>query len=158
MIEFIRKNNKLIFNLLILVLLLQFGCKTYPIYNCYKPEMTNVKISWGVLNNSDSSESGFRLTSNGYFENFSKKNNSINILNTGYLDSIKTCKILKYIKHGMMKTQTLYEPGDIIRFITLTNEETSLYWKVRWNTKFSHDGNKLMNSIYDSLSKFIQLN
>lgn len=142
----------------LLSIILIFSCKTntYFIQDCFKPEMTKVILSWGETINKDSLKTNYTLFSNGNLIKSVLVKNKNDSFNLGYLKPYQTCRILKFFKTAMIKAQTIYEVGDTLYYMSLKNEETSIYWAIRWNPGFKTESSKYIRSFYDSLDIFIK--
>jgi len=141
-----------------LCMIFVFSCKTntYNIQECFKPEMTNVILSWGKIINQDSIKTNYTLFSNGNLLKSITVKNKDNSMNLGYLKPYQACRILKFFKAVMIKSQTIYEVGDTLNYMSLKNEETNIYWAIRWNPGFNTESSKFIRSFYDSLDVFIK--
>ncbi len=160
-----RKKIKFLCFISICYLFLLFaGCKTYEICECVRTVSPELDLNWGEKDTVTKTINEYFLESNGKLtkvkiQNYHTKNSEKNKTSevVGYMNCENYCKIVKFIRAAMLKTQVINEPGNIVNFINYFDARNQVYWNVQWCPAFGTPNSKMLRQIDDSIYVYVSL-
>ncbi len=128
--------------------------KEKKLADCFSENTKDIRITWGQRDAEEHRSNGFYLLTDGtvkFFAYDSVTNKSLE-REIAVLNSETVCHIHERLKLAIIKTQALYSPGPISRYITYTNPHTQTTKTGLWNAEFSNIGSQYFREVYDTLN------
>lgn len=148
----------LIFSILLLFTLPScslFKSNQKQLVNCLNENEKNLVIRWGDFFPKDNAFFGYEINAYGELYFFSKSNKNPESKKDKIVDLEQNdfCSKLKLAKSTILKTQTLFSPGENkARFVEFSNPEQNLSMLAVWNPDFQNKGSRLFRELFDSLN------
>lgn len=142
-----------------------FGCgggstvtvKEKKLADCFTENTKDIRITWGQRDSEAHRSNGFYLLTDGTvkffaYDSITKKSLEREI---AILNSETVCHLHDRLKLAIIKTQALYSPGPISRYITYTNPHTQTTKTGLWNAEFTNIGSQYFREVYDTLNTIV---
>jgi hypothetical protein len=156
------------FNLTVLIAIVLcsfFGCgggststiKEKKLAPCFNETNKDIRITWGQRDGIEHYSNGFHLLTDGTvlffaYDSLTTKRVEREIT---FLSSETVCHIHERLKFAILKTQALYSPGPVSRYITYTNPSTKTIITGLWNAEFANFGSQYFREVYDTLNTIV---
>lgn len=159
--------NKFQYTLVLILSIVIFGCgggstitvKEKKLAECFNENSKDIRITWGQRDSEEHRSNGFYLLTDGTvkffaYDSITKKSleREITVLN-----SETVCHIHERLKLAIIKTQALYSPGPISRYITYSNPHSQISKTGLWNAEFTNIGSQYFREVYDTLNTIVSL-
>lgn len=132
------------------------GCSSPPPPpDCITSENRELLVRWGDIEE-DKTVTGFAVHSNASMVSFAQKSLEAPMKETelGVMDGVVYCETVKLIRTTFLEVQALHAPGNVSRFIEISNPPQGLYLRAVWNPKYETFGSKEFRAIFDTLQSF----
>ncbi len=132
-----------------------FKSKEPQLVHCLNENEKNLVLRWGDFLPKDNAFFGYEINAYGELFIFSKSNKNPEIKKDKIvdLDQNEFCSKLKLAKSTILKTQTLFSPGESkARFVEFSNPEQNLNMLAVWNPEFQNKGSRYFRELFDSLN------
>jgi hypothetical protein len=146
-----------------LLVLLLFSCSLFKgnkpqLARCLNENEKNLVLRWGDFFPKDNAFFGYEINAYGELFIFSKslKNPEMKKDKIVDLDHNEFCSKLKLAQTTILKTQTLFSPGENkARFVEFSNPEQNLNMLAVWNPEFQNKGSRHFRELFDSLNSLV---
>jgi len=122
---------------------------------CLSERSKNLTLRWGDFLPKENSFYGYEINAYGelFFYTKNQKNPDGKKEKISNLDPIEVCSKLKLVQETILKTQTLFSPGEnSARFVEFSNPDENMNMLAVWNPAFQTKGSKYFRELYDSLN------
>lgn len=125
---------------------------------CLSEKSKNLTLRWGDFYPKENSFFGYEV--NAYGELFlyqkNKKNPDGKKEKITNLEPSDVCNKFKLTQETILKTQTLFSPGETIaRFVEFVNPDENTNMLAVWNPAFQTKGSKYFRELFDSLNTLV---
>lgn len=125
---------------------------------CVSEKSKNLSLRWGDFLPKDNAFYGYEINAYGelYFYTKNQKNPDGKKEKISNLDPSEVCNKLKLVQEAIIKTQTLFSPGEKgARFVEYSNPDENMNMLAVWNPEFQTKGSKHFRELYDSLNSLV---
>ena len=124
---------------------------------CYSDKLEGTTISWGLIDNTNKIKYGYTLKMDATLNYFTQSLDKDDYLSSPILkmENEKFCTIFHYAQLGLSRSQLLYNPGAIQKFVEYQCPKLDLQMRGVWNPQFTHNGSEKYTKIFDSLMTLV---
>ncbi|GEM_PF-1733945 len=124
---------------------------------CFSEENKNIRITWGQRDSEEHRSNGFQLLTDGTVLFFAYDSVTTKTLEKeiAILSEETVCHIHERLKLAIIKTQALYVPGKVSRYVSLTNPYSRTTITGLWNAEFANFGSQYYREVYDTLNTIV---
>ena len=124
---------------------------------CISEKLEGMQISWGEYNKITHITRGYMLQSDGnlYFYEKETGHEKITLEKIKSLDDDNYCQLLSNTQKDLLKSQVLYTPGVISRFVEYNAPITNTFLRGMWNPLFKQNGSEKFVDIYNKLMTIV---